>query len=158
MTSSVRIARGALVCDGALLAGDITIGATTVVFPGAKIQCLEGAGPVTIGNGCVVEEGASIVNTNPGEMHIGVGNLFEVGCTVHAKKVGFGCLGRAAGGMARIYICSQYLGVNYSSSSISEGKSFGLLGVLAVFGLSVPRDTASIRSVSISIFCAADTL
>lgn len=108
MPPSTRIVRGALVCDGAVLAGDITIGATTVVFPGAKIQCLEGAGPVTMGNGCVVEEGASIVNMNPDEMHIGDGNLFEVGCTVHAKKVGFGGLGRAAGGIARIHRCSQF--------------------------------------------------
>lgn len=86
MPSSVRIAKGALVCDGAVLTGDITIGATTVVFPGAKIQSAEGAGPVTIGSGCVVEEGASIVNMNPGAMRIGDGNLFEVGCTVSAKK------------------------------------------------------------------------
>lgn len=88
MPSSARIAKGALVCDGAVLTGDITIGATTVVFPGARIQCSEGAGPVTVGSDCVVEEGASIVNMNPGEMHIGDGNLFEVGCTVSAKKVG----------------------------------------------------------------------
>lgn len=88
MPSSVRIAKGALVCDGAVLTGDITIGATTVIFPGAKIQCSEGAGPITIGSGCVVEEGATIVNLNPNEMHIGDGNLFEVGCTVYAKKVG----------------------------------------------------------------------
>lgn len=97
MPSSLRIAKGALVCDGAVLTGEITIGATTVVFPGARIQCSEGAGAVTIGSGCVVEEGTSIVNMNPGEMHIGDGNLFEVGCTVYAKKVG--CLGRAAGGI-----------------------------------------------------------
>lgn len=89
MPSSVRIVKGALVCDGAVLTGDITIGSTTVIFPGAKIQCSEGAGPITIGSGCVVEEGATIVNMNPDEMHIGDGNLFEVGCTVYAKKVGW---------------------------------------------------------------------
>lgn len=101
MPSSVRIAKGALVCDGAVLTGDITIGATTVIFPGAKIQCSEGAGPITIGSGCVVEEGATIVNLNPNEMHIGDGNLFEVGCTVYAKKVGLLFGSGSGGGIAR---------------------------------------------------------
>lgn len=73
---------------GATLAGDITIGAETVVFPGAEIRCSEGAGPVVIGRGCVLEEGACLVNLGPGEMKVGDGNLFEVGCTVYAQQVG----------------------------------------------------------------------
>lgn len=73
---------------GATLAGEITIGPETVVFPGAEIRCCEGAGPVVIGRGCVLEEGACLVNVGPGEMRVGDGNLFEVGCTVHAKQVG----------------------------------------------------------------------
>lgn len=85
--SSARIAEGALVCEGASLTGDITIGPETVVFPGARIQCLEGAGPVVIGRGCVIEEGVSLVNTASGSMGIGEGNLFEVGCTVFAQQV-----------------------------------------------------------------------
>lgn len=98
----VRIAEGAMVCDGAAakppyrgsgtagatLAGDITIGPDTVVFPGAQIRCCEGAGPVVIGRGCVLEEGACLVNVGPGEMRVGDGNLFEVGCVVRAEKVG----------------------------------------------------------------------
>lgn len=103
MPASVRIGEGAVVCDGtaakppyhphdgatgATLAGDITIGPETVVFPGAEIRCCEGAGPVVIGRGCVLEEGACLVNAGPGEMRVGDGNLFEVGCTVHAQQVG----------------------------------------------------------------------
>eukprot|EP00752_Nemacystus_decipiens_P007568 g6761.t1 len=102
MSVSVRIAKGAVVCDGgaakppyhhageagAMLAGDITIGPETVVFPGAEIRCGEGAGPVVIGRGCVLEEGACLVNEGPGEMRIGDGNLFEVGCKVYARQVG----------------------------------------------------------------------
>ncbi|CAM9704088.1 unnamed protein product [Ectocarpus sp. 13 AM-2016] len=101
-SSVVRIAEGAMVCDGAAakppyhgsgaagatLTGDITIGPDTVVFPGAQIRCCEGAGPVVIGRGCVLEEGACLVNVGPGEMRVGDGNLFEVGCAVRAQKVG----------------------------------------------------------------------
>lgn len=106
-SSVVRIAEGAVVCDsaaakppyqqhhagrgavaaGAMLMGDITIGPETVVFPGAEVRCCEGAGPVVIGRGCVLEEGARLVNSGPGEMRVGDGNLFEVGCTVHAQQV-----------------------------------------------------------------------
>ncbi|CAM9637960.1 unnamed protein product [Scytosiphon promiscuus] len=99
---SVQIGEGAVVCDAAAakppyvngkageatLAGDITIGPDTVVFPGAKIRSCEGAGPVVIGRGCVLEEGACLVNSGPGEMRVGDGNLFEVGCTVRAQQVG----------------------------------------------------------------------
>lgn len=102
MSASVRIGEGAVVCDGsaakppyhhdgaagATLSGDITIGPETVVFPGARIRCCEGAGPVVIGRGCVLEEGARLVNVSPGEMRVGDGNLFEVGCTVNAQQVG----------------------------------------------------------------------
>lgn len=88
MSSSVRIAEGAVVCDGAMLTGDITIGSETIVFPGAKVECLEGAGPIVIGRGCVIEEGVSVVNMEPEGMSIGDGNLFEVGCTVCAQQVG----------------------------------------------------------------------
>jgi len=44
---------------------------------------------VVIGRGCVLEEGARLVNVGPGVMSVGDGNLFEVGCTVHAQQVGW---------------------------------------------------------------------
>lgn len=88
-SSSLQIAEGAVVCDGAILSGDIIIGPETVVFPSARIQCLEGAGPIVIGRGCVVEEGASIISMDADGISIGNGNLFEVGCTVCAQQVSF---------------------------------------------------------------------
>lgn len=114
MSTGVEIGEGAVVCDGAAakppyhpaagggggaaaaaagatLWGDITIGPETVVFPGAEIRCCEDAGPVVIGRGCVLEEGARLVNLGPGEMRVGDGNLFEVGCTVQAQQVGVPC-------------------------------------------------------------------
>lgn len=87
--TSLQIAEGAVVCDGAILSGDIIIGPETVVFPSARIQCMDGAGPIVIGRGCVVEEGASIVSMDAEGMSIGNGNLFEVGCTVCAQQVSF---------------------------------------------------------------------
>lgn len=84
---SVRIGEGAVVCDGAVLQGDISIGANTIIFPGARIQCHENSGTIVIGRGCVIEEGASLVQAAEGEMRLGVGNLLEVGCTVSAPEV-----------------------------------------------------------------------
>lgn len=86
-SSSPHIVEGAVVCDGAVLCGDITIGQDTVVFPGARIECLIGAGPIVIGQGCVVEEAASILSKDAGGVVVGDGNLFEVGCTVCAQQV-----------------------------------------------------------------------
>lgn len=86
LPSAVRIAEGAVVCDGATITGDVTVGPATVVFPGAIL-----IGPIVIGRGCVVEEGARVVNANPSGseiMLIGDGNLFEVGCAVQALQVG----------------------------------------------------------------------
>lgn len=88
---------GGATAAGATLTGDITIGPETVVFPGAEVRCCEGAGPVVIGRGCVLEEGARLVNLGPGEMRVGDGNLFEVGCTVHAQEV------------TGIYCCCLYM-------------------------------------------------
>ena len=86
--SAVRIEEGAVVCDGAVLeGGDITIGPGTVVFPGALIRCSEGAGPVVIGRGCVLEESSVVECVDAGGLLVGEGNLFEVGCTVRALAV-----------------------------------------------------------------------
>ncbi|CAM9431008.1 unnamed protein product [Choristocarpus tenellus] len=85
---SPHISDGALVCDGATIRGSVTIGSGTVIFPQCRIECYAGAGPISIGAGCVVEEGVSIVSEGPEGVSIGEGNLFEVGCTVSCKKIG----------------------------------------------------------------------
>ena len=50
----------AVVCQDVQIVGDVTIGAGTVVHPKAKISALRG--PIVIGENCIVEELAAIVN------------------------------------------------------------------------------------------------
>lgn len=51
---------GALVCEESKLRGDITIGAGTIVHPSATI--IAEAGPIVIGEKCLVEEQAKIIH------------------------------------------------------------------------------------------------
>ncbi|KAF8197520.1 trimeric LpxA-like protein [Pholiota molesta] len=76
----------AVVCQDVELKGDITIGAGTIVHPKATIFAI--AGPIFIGTGCIIEEGAIIVNRRKEVMRIGDDNLFEIGCRVESPTVG----------------------------------------------------------------------
>ncbi|KAF9019007.1 trimeric LpxA-like protein, partial [Hymenopellis radicata] len=76
----------AVVCQDVELKGDITIGAGSVVHPKATIFAL--AAPIVIGTGCIVEEGAIIVNRRKEVMRIGDENLFEIGCRIECPVVG----------------------------------------------------------------------
>ncbi|KAI0691363.1 trimeric LpxA-like protein, partial [Cerioporus squamosus] len=93
----------AVVCQDVELKGDITIGAGTssppspfvahahlragtIVHPKATIFAI--AGPIVIGSGCIIEEGAIIVNRRKEVMRIGDDNLFEIGCRVESPTVG----------------------------------------------------------------------
>ena len=83
------IAPTAVVCVGARVAGDVTIGAGTVVHPTAQIVAGDGARPIVVGDNCVVEE-MVVIRTSadagdaggeaPPPLVIGGLNLFEVGC------------------------------------------------------------------------------
>ncbi|KAF8886940.1 hypothetical protein BD779DRAFT_541809 [Infundibulicybe gibba] len=75
----------AVVCQDVELKGDITIGSGTIVHPKATIFAI--AGPIVIGTGCIIEEGAIIVNRRKGIMRIGDDNLFEIGCRVESPSV-----------------------------------------------------------------------
>ncbi|PPQ87980.1 hypothetical protein CVT25_001059 [Psilocybe cyanescens] len=71
----------AVVCQDVELKGDITIGSGsegTIVHPKATIFAI--AGPIVIGMGCIIEEGAILVNRRKEVMRIGDDNLFEIGC------------------------------------------------------------------------------
>lgn len=46
------------------------------------------AGPIVVGAGCIIEEGAIIVNRRKEVMRIGDDNLFEIGCRVECPSVG----------------------------------------------------------------------
>lgn len=76
----------AVVCQDVELKGDITIGSGTIVHPKATIFAI--AGPIVIGTGCIVEEGAIIVNRRKEVMRIGDDNLFEIGCRVESPTIG----------------------------------------------------------------------
>jgi dynactin-6 len=85
MLGSLKAHPTALIAQEATLVGDITIGAGCIIHPRASI--LATAGPIEIGENCVVEElavlentGARIDEANGGTMHIGKGNQFSVGC------------------------------------------------------------------------------
>lgn len=74
-----------------MLKGDITIGTGSVVHPKATI--LAEAGPIVIGDNCIIEEYATIAHrvdqNEPGTvLTIGPNNVFEVGCTVEALQIG----------------------------------------------------------------------
>ncbi|GJJ14867.1 hypothetical protein Clacol_009136 [Clathrus columnatus] len=75
----------AVVCQDVDLKGDITIGAGTVVHPKATILAI---GPIVIGQNCIVEESAIIVNRRKEIMRIGDDNLFEIGCRVESPSIG----------------------------------------------------------------------
>ncbi|KAF7376329.1 Trimeric LpxA-like protein [Mycena sanguinolenta] len=77
----------AVVCQDVELKGDITIGSgRSIVHPKATIFAI--AGPIVIGSGCIIEEGAIIVNRRKEVMRIGDDNLFEIGCRVESPTVG----------------------------------------------------------------------
>lgn len=89
----LRIHQDAVVCREASLKGNVTVGAGTVVHPGAKIHAL--AGPIVLGSNNLVEEGVQIVtreneNGSGQVLHIGNYNTFQVGCRVYAALVGDG--------------------------------------------------------------------
>ena len=57
--------------------GQVTIGTESVVHPKASILAI--GGPITIGQGNVIEENAVIINLRKATMRIGDHNYFEVG-------------------------------------------------------------------------------
>jgi dynactin-6 len=89
----------AVVCEDSNIKGDVTISVGSVVHPSAQI--IAESGPIIVGENCIVEEYAKIIHRipsshklyqeNPEKPHvlvIGSNNIFEVGCTVEALKIG----------------------------------------------------------------------
>ncbi|KAI4468501.1 dynactin 6 [Holotrichia oblita] len=97
MTSrnNIKIIAGAIVCHEAKLRGDVTIGAGTIMHPCAFVNAE--AGPIIIGEKCLVEEQSKITHRVPFDREeqknvpvliIGSNNVFEVGCNVEACRIG----------------------------------------------------------------------
>lgn len=93
-SSKVKIAPTAIVCQEAVLKGDITVGEHTVIHPNCHI--LATGGPIVIGNGNVIEETVCIENMDlevgahdPAPvMTIGNGNIICTGSSIHARLIG----------------------------------------------------------------------
>lgn len=89
-----------MVCDSeeSTFRGDITISAGCVVHPSVTILAV--SGPVVIGENCLLEEYTTIIHDVGASgaaqlgadrapvLTIGPNNVFEVGCTVAALKIG----------------------------------------------------------------------
>ncbi|TIA93202.1 hypothetical protein E3P99_00332 [Wallemia hederae] len=82
---ALRIPRS-LPSKDADLRGNITISKGTVVHP--KCTILAVPGPIVIGENCIIEEAAIIVNRRKEAMFIGNENVFQVGSRVEAASVG----------------------------------------------------------------------
>lgn len=91
----IKVMPGAIVCEDSKFRGEITIGSNTIVHPSVSI--VAEAGPIIIGEFCLIEEQAKIIhrlpidqqeNENTPVLIIGSNNVFEVDCTVEALKIG----------------------------------------------------------------------
>ncbi|KAL5290212.1 DCTN6 family protein [Megaselia abdita] len=88
---SLKIYPKALVCEESNIKGDVIVSAGCVIHPHCNINAENGS--IIFGENCIVEEYATISNKNksPGNyeiLYIGCNNVFEVGCTVEALKIG----------------------------------------------------------------------
>ncbi|XP_068147330.1 dynactin subunit 6 [Drosophila tropicalis] len=92
--NSIKIMPKAVVCEETNLRGDIIFSSGCVVHPSATI--VAEAGPIIIGENCIIEEYATIVHRlteganwdSSNILSIGTHNVFEVGCTVEAARIG----------------------------------------------------------------------
>ncbi|KAL7724395.1 hypothetical protein ACLKA6_003266 [Drosophila palustris] len=97
--NNIKIFPKSVVCEESTLSGDITFSAGCVVHPSATI--IAEAGPIIIGENCIIEEYATIAHELEKSasasksgwdvnniLSIGSHNVFEVGCTVKASRIG----------------------------------------------------------------------
>uniref|UniRef100_A0A1A9V9J3 Dynactin subunit 6 n=1 Tax=Glossina austeni TaxID=7395 RepID=A0A1A9V9J3_GLOAU len=119
--NDIKIMPKSIVCEDSILRGDITILPGCIVHPSASI--IAEAGPIVFGENCIVEEYAKIVypfteeqmkiKESGGTMEalppliIGINNVFEVGCTVEASRIGD----------KNVFECKSYVGPEVSISN-----------------------------------------
>lgn len=83
-------------CDDSIFSGDITVSTGTIIHP--RVTIIAKSGPIIIGENCLIEEYVTIIHDTgvesdaalerPPVLVIGANNVFEVGCTVEALKIG----------------------------------------------------------------------
>ncbi|XP_055380138.1 dynactin subunit 6-like [Condylostylus longicornis] len=95
MEDGLKIMPRAIVCYDIVTKGDITISSGCVIQPSVTI--IAESGPIFFGENCIVEEYSTIIfkvpehlkdENNTPMLNIGSNNVFEVGCTVKALKIG----------------------------------------------------------------------
>ncbi|XP_039951047.1 dynactin subunit 6 [Bactrocera neohumeralis] len=95
--NEIKIMAKAIVCEDCSLIGDITISPGCVIHPSATI--IAEAGPIVLGENCIVEEYSTIAFHLPTDnkidpavevrtLNIGANNVFEVGSRVEACHIG----------------------------------------------------------------------
>lgn len=83
-------------CEESTFSGDITVSTGTIIHP--RVNIIAKSGPIIIGESCLIEEYVTIIHDTgiesdaalekPPVLVIGANNVFEVGCTVEALKIG----------------------------------------------------------------------
>lgn len=83
-------------CEESTFSGDITVSTGSIIHP--RVTIIAKSGPIIIGENCLIEEYVTIRHDTgiesdaalekPPVLVIGANNVFEVGCTVEALKVG----------------------------------------------------------------------
>ena len=83
-------------CDDSTFQGDITVSSGSIIHP--RVTIIAKSGPIIIGENCLIEEYTTIIHDTgvddgkgdekPPVLVIGPNNVFEVGCTVEALKIG----------------------------------------------------------------------
>lgn len=134
----------AVVCEDCTFRGDITIMSGCVIHSSATI--IAEAGPIVLGENCIVEEYATIrnlknprpnddeTNSDTCVLSIGAINVFEVGCTVEACRIG----------EKNLFECKSYVGPNVA---VSSGCIIGA-GVRLHYNQELPENTVIYRSAS----------
>uniref|UniRef100_A0A7E4VSV6 Dynactin subunit 6 n=1 Tax=Panagrellus redivivus TaxID=6233 RepID=A0A7E4VSV6_PANRE len=85
----MRFAPDAVVIQGAIIEGDVTIGSGTVVHQFATIRAAKGCS-IVIGKFNIVEEFVVIENNGPegSTLEIGNDNTFQARCHISARQIG----------------------------------------------------------------------
>lgn len=82
-------------CEESVFSGDITVSSGTIIHP--RVTIIAKSGPIIIGENCLIEEFSTIIHDTGVDssslekspvLVIGANNVFEVGCTVEATKIG----------------------------------------------------------------------
>lgn len=143
-------------CDDSVFIGDITISGGSIVHP--RVTIIAEAGPIIIGENCLIEEYSTIINratenadveppAKPPVLLIGANNVFEVGSTIEATKIGeknvFECKSTVSSGVTITNNCIIGAGCHVKGeqtlpeNTIIHGRSCSEREILEKSGVSI---------------------